>query len=57
MEFALFQNTICDMLENNCSKNQIIDLCGKILNIIKPVMTTLILYRVDEPAAFLSSNF
>ena len=57
MEFALFQNTICEMLLKNCSKNQIIDIMNKIQNIIKPVLPALILFKVDDTNTFLEQTY
>lgn len=57
MEFAWFQNTIGIMLLNNCCRNQIVEFCRQIEQIIKDIAPVLILYTAHNAATFLKETY
>lgn len=57
MEFALFQNTIGQMLLKNCDRNQIGKFCCQIENTIKDISPVLILYTANNAVTFLRETY
>jgi predicted ATPase len=53
MEFALFQNTIGELLLKDCTRQQIVRFCHSIANTIRDTAPVLVLYTADDPEAFL----
>lgn len=57
MEYVWFQHTIAEMLMIDCPRNQIVEFCRKIENIIKDIPPVLVLYTADNAETFLKETY